>query len=117
MMYDNQNYQDNFEIVEIVKPFFIGHLVHHDSKKNEITFKQFQLRPLIKFLHILFSNERIVWIIQILTGPAAELRAEGPSVLAACSAGAGGRTRGGLRRGRVPPGAKRRGEQQLDGSA
>jgi hypothetical protein len=38
-------------------------------------------------------------------GAAAELRAEGPSVLAACSAGAGGRTRGGLRRGPVQPGA------------
>jgi len=68
MMYDNQNYQEYFEIVEIVKPFIIGHLVNHNSKKiNEITFKQFQLRPLIKFLHILFSNERIVWIKQILT--------------------------------------------------
>jgi hypothetical protein len=38
-------------------------------------------------------------------GAAAELRAEGPSVLAACSAGAGGRTRGALRRGPVQPGA------------
>jgi len=38
-------------------------------------------------------------------GTAAERRAEGPSVLAACSAGAGGRTRGGLRRGPVQPGA------------
>jgi hypothetical protein len=38
-------------------------------------------------------------------GAAAELRAEGPSVLAACSAGAGGRTRGVLRRGPVQPGA------------
>jgi hypothetical protein len=25
-MHDNQNYQENLEIVEIVKPFFIGHL-------------------------------------------------------------------------------------------
>ena len=39
------------------------------------------------------------------TGAAAELRAEGPSVPAACSPGAGGRTRGGLRRGPVQPGA------------
>ena len=38
-------------------------------------------------------------------GAAAERRAEGPSVLAACSAGAGGRIRGVLRRGPVQPGA------------
>jgi hypothetical protein len=40
-------------------------------------------------------------------GAAAELRAEGPSVLAACSAGAGGRTRGVLRRGPAFTGAER----------
>jgi hypothetical protein len=38
-------------------------------------------------------------------GAAAQLRAEGPSVLAASSAGAGSRTRGVLRRGPVQPGA------------
>ena len=41
----------------------------------------------------------------VANGAAAELRAEGPSVLAACSAGADDRTRGVLRRGPVQPGA------------
>jgi len=50
-------------------------------------------------------------------GAAAELRAEGPSVLAACSAGAGGRTRRVLRRGPVQPGACARLNAKLRGAA